>query len=147
LFNKVFCFSCVCILRLFGGCIGKHHTLHEQGYAALSRMVKVGELVDRADLLQESKATVKTALAELGYPDHDEVGKAFLRLDSNQLKDAGLNLREINAIMAEIELLRPSPGTILSTPRKQMLNITPAGLHRKSVPASSSLEADTGSKH
>jgi hypothetical protein len=75
-------------------------------FATVCRMVTVGELVDGADLSNTSKPTVKRALRELGYPEDEEAGDAFWKLTEKQLQDAGLNVREANAVLAKI-----SPAT------------------------------------
>ncbi len=69
-------------------------------------MVAVGELVDAADLPSTSKPNVKRALRNLGYLEDEEVGDAFRKLTDVQLRSAGLNVREANAVLAKI-----SPAT------------------------------------
>ncbi len=64
-------------------------------------MVKVGDLVDTADLPDTSKPRVKEALRVLGYEEDEKVGEAFTMLTCTQLTSAGLNVREANANLAK----------------------------------------------
>lgn len=100
------------VLRGFSGTLSLLLLDKQFDGATLCRMVTVAQLVDAADLKDNSKAKVKTALAQLGYDQGEEVGEAFRKLTCDQLqRDGGLNVREANAVLAQIT---PASGSALS---------------------------------
>ena len=71
-------------------------------------MTTVSELVDKNDIPEERKDNVKKILHNLGYAASREVGKAFLKITERHMTDAGINVADANAILAEVELLQGS---------------------------------------
>ena len=71
-------------------------------------MTTVSELVDKGDIPEERKDNVKKILHDLGYAASRAVGKAFLKITERHMTDAGINVADANAILAEVELLQGS---------------------------------------
>ena len=71
-------------------------------------MTTVSELVDKGDIPEERKDNVKNILHDLGYAASRAVGKAFLKITERHMTDAGMNVADANAILAEVELLQGS---------------------------------------
>ncbi len=71
-------------------------------------MTTVSELVDKGDIPEERKDNVKKILHNLGYAASRAVGKAFLKITERHMTDAGINVADANAILAEVELLQGS---------------------------------------
>ncbi|DBB14135.1 TPA: hypothetical protein ACH3X3_001087 [Trebouxia sp. C0006] len=69
-------------------------------------MTTVSELVDKGDIPEERKDNVKKILHDLGYAASRAVGKAFLKITERHMTDAGMNVADANAILAEVELLQ-----------------------------------------
>ena len=71
-------------------------------------MTTVSELVDKGDIPEGRKDNVKNILHDLGYAASRAVGKAFLKITERHMTDAGMNVADANAILAEVELLQGS---------------------------------------
>ena len=71
-------------------------------------MTTVGELVDKGDIPEERKDSVKKVLHDLGYGASRAVGKAFLKITEKHMTDAGMSIADANAILAEVEPLQGS---------------------------------------
>ncbi|KAL3138695.1 hypothetical protein ABBQ32_006449 [Trebouxia sp. C0010 RCD-2024] len=69
-------------------------------------MTTVGELVDKGDIPEERKDSVKKVLHDLGYGASRAVGKAFLKITKKDMTDAGMSIADANAILAEVEPLQ-----------------------------------------
>ena len=71
-------------------------------------MTTVGELVDKGDIPEEGKDSVKKALHDLGYGASRAIGKAFLKITKQDMIDAGMSIADANAVLAEVEPLQGS---------------------------------------
>ena len=71
-------------------------------------MTTVSELVDKGDIPEERKDSVKKVLHDLGYAGSRAVGKAFLKITEKHMTDAGMSIADANAILAEVEPLQGS---------------------------------------
>ena len=73
-------------------------------------MATIGKLVDKSDIPEERKDSVKKVLHDLGYAASRPIGKAFVTITKMDMTDAGMCIADAHGILAEMV---PTPGDIL----------------------------------